>query len=189
MPPALILVRGQAFMRAGRTKGHDMIVATTTKQTTWQHFQARFAEWQNATILTIWGSYVILHPGMFVAPKSGAIFIGLISVASQETWGMMALLVGVCRAAALYINGKHARTPAIRLISSFFSAFIITQIFVGLLNSGTPTTGLAVYPVLILADIYSAFRASADMTFVARQGLEMSDSAESRSVLNNTQRA
>lgn len=162
-----------------------MIVATT-KTTVWKHFQARFAEWFNAGILFSWGAYVILHPGMMTDPRVSALWQGLLRVAAQETWGMLALIVGFARMAALYVNGSHRRTPMVRLIASFFSAFILTQIVVGLFNGDGPNTGRIIYPALILADIYSAFRASADMTFVARHDLEAQ--AEPDRVVNLVQR-
>lgn len=142
-----------------------MILETSS---TWKHFQARFAEWFNAFAMMLWGSYVILHPGMFLDPKLAALWVGLLDVASQQTWGLIAFINGVIRLCALYVNGRRKATPSIRLAASFVSAFIWTQIVLGMWNGGTPNTGLVVYPMLILADIYSAFRAGADATYVAR---------------------
>lgn len=158
-----------------------MLIATT-RTTVWKHFQARFAEWFNAGILTFWGCYVILHPGMMADPRVVALWQGLTNMAPQETWGMVALVVGLARSMALYVNGAHKRTPLIRLVACFLSAFILTQITLGLFHGNGPNTGLVIYPALILADIYSAFRASADMTFVARQDLETEHSEPGRVV-------
>lgn len=135
----------------------------------WKHFAARALEWQNAAILTCWGAYVILHPGMFTDPRVANLWTGLIKIAAQETWGIVAFAVGFARLAALYVNGRHTRTPLVRLVTSFFSAFVWTQVVIGMANSAVPNTGLVVYTGLVLADIYSAFRASADVTYVARQ--------------------
>ncbi len=135
----------------------------------WKHFAARALEWLNAGLLTSWGSYVILHPGMFSDPRVASLWTGLLKIATQETWGIIAFAVGFARLAALYINGNHKRTPMVRLATSFFSAFVWTQVVIGMANSGVPNTGLVVYTGLILADIYSAFRASADVQYVARR--------------------
>lgn len=143
-----------------------MILETSS---TWKHFQARFAEWFNAFVMMMWGAYVILHPGMFTDPRLNALWTGLLNVATQQTWGLIALLNGTIRVGALYVNGQHKRTPSIRLVASFVSAFIWTQIVLGMWNGGVPNTGLVIYPCLILADIYSAFRAGADATYVARR--------------------
>lgn len=135
----------------------------------WKHLQARFAEWFNAFAMMWWGAYVILHPGMFSDPRLYALWTGLLAVASQQTWGLIAFTVGAVRLGALYVNGRRKVTPSIRLATSFVSAFIWTQIVLGMWNGNTPNTGLVVYPMLILADIYSAFRAGADATYVARR--------------------
>lgn len=146
-----------------------MIVATQVKTTHWKHFPARAPEWLNAAILICWGSYVLMHPAMFLDDRTKAMFQGMIAFAPQPVWGYTALIVGLGRGTALYINGRSKRTPTIRLLASFFSAFILTQITMALFKGDGPNTGMAVYPWLVLADMYSAFRASADMTFVARQ--------------------
>lgn len=143
-----------------------MVIETSNA---WKHFAARALEWLNAFVLFGFGCYLIMHPGMFQDPRISALWAGMSAVASQETWGLVTLLVGFMRLSALYINGHHKRTPMIRLATSFVSAFIWTQVVLGLWNSDVPNTGLVVYTSLILADIYSAFRAGADATFVARR--------------------
>lgn len=151
------------------------------RYTTWQHFQARFAEWFNASVLFIWGINVVLHPSMF--EDTEALYAGMLRIMSQTSWGLIAVIVGLVRLAALYVNGHHARTPTVRLIASFFSAFVFTQVFIGLWNSGVANTGFPVYAGLICADIYSAFRASQDVTFVshrARVALAESGREQSR---------
>ncbi len=142
-----------------------MVVDTTT----WQHFQVRFSEWFNALALFGWGVYVILHPTMMLDPRVAALWSGMLAIMGQESWGLAAVLTGACRLGALYVNGHHARTPAIRLVASFFSAFVWTQISVGLWKAGVPNTGIWLYPCLVLADIYSAFRASGDVTLISRR--------------------
>ncbi len=165
-----------------------MLIATEVRTAAWNHFQARFAEWMNAIIVGGFGSYLILHPGMFDDARVAALWSGMKAAGSQPTWGLACLVVGFARIGALWINGRHKRTPMVRLIASFFSAFIITQICLALWNTGVPNTGLIVYPVLVLADLYSAFRASADMTFVARQD-KIAETAESGRVHSIAQRS
>lgn len=169
-------------------RDQQMLIATEIRTAAWQHFQARFAEWMNSGILACWGAYLILHPGLFADPRVAAQWAGLNAAGAQQTWGLVALIVGLSRLGALWINGRHKRTPMVRLLASFFSAFILTQIVLGLWNSGVPNTGIIVYSFLVLADIYSAFRASADMTFVARQN-ETAEATESGRVVNITQRS
>lgn len=141
-----------------------MIVSTT-----WQHFQVRFSEWFGAGCLFAWGIYVTLHPGMFTNPDTGKMFSGMVEIMPQQTWGLTATLVGFARLSALYVNGHHKRTPTIRLATSFFSMFVWTQIVVGMFNAGIAQTGVVIYTGMVLADIYSAFRASGDVTLVSRR--------------------
>lgn len=142
-----------------------MVVATTT----WQHFQIRFSEWWAAILLFSLGTYISMHPGMMTDPHSGTLWTGMTRIMPQETWGLAAVVVGGARLAALYVNGHHARTPAVRLAAAFFSAFFFTQLTVGLYNSGLQNTGIITYSLVVLADIYSGFRASQDVTFVSRR--------------------
>lgn len=144
--------------------------------TTWQHFQVRFSEWFAAITLFGWGVYLIIHPGMMLDPRVASLWTGMVAIMPQETWGLAAVLTGACRLAALYVNGHHSRTPLIRLIASFFSAFVWTQVSVGLWKAGVPNTGVWLYPCLVAADIYSAFRASGDVTLVSKRLRESEES-------------
>lgn len=137
--------------------------------TTWQHFQVRFSEWFGAACLFAWGIYVILHPGMMTAEGTGVMFSGMVAMMPQQTWGLVAVIVGFARLGALYVNGHHQRTPLIRLIASFFSAFVWTQVVVGMFNAGVAQTGVVIYTGMVCADIYSAFRASGDVTLLSRR--------------------
>lgn len=133
----------------------------------WGHLQARFPEWQNGLILFTWGCYVTAHPGLFLAPPNNQ-WGALLMYGSQAMWGSFAILVGGVRLGALYVNGRKKITPSIRLAMSFFSALVMAQLILGLLRSGMPSTGLCVYPFLLLGDMYAAFRAGADTTIVAK---------------------
>ncbi|WP_294392014.1 hypothetical protein [uncultured Sphingomonas sp.] len=134
-----------------------------------QHFPARLPEWFMASVMATWGIYVILHPGIFTAPETRAMFSGMAALVEGSgfppagLWGSLALTVGLLRAAALFINGAYARTPVVRLISSMISAIIWTGVAIGLAKSDAANTGVAVYPWLLLLDLASAYRASVDM--------------------------
>lgn len=141
-----------------------MIVSTT-----WQHFQVRFSEWFGATCLFAWGVYLTLHPEMMTNPKNGEVFHGMLDIMPQPSWGLAGTIVGMARLAALYVNGHHTRTPTIRLATSFVSALVWTQVLVGFYKSGFANPGIVLYTCLIAADIYSAFRASGDVTLLSRR--------------------
>lgn len=160
-----------------------MIVLNQQVTSGWKHFQARFAEWLNAAILFAWGFYIIMHPGMMTNKAIAAMWEGLLVLAPEQAWGLVALLTGFMRLGALYVNGVHHRTPTIRLATSFISGFVFVQIAAGLWNGGAPNTGIVVYSALVIADIYSAFRASADVTFVAKARSDVK--AESKRAVSN----
>lgn len=124
-----------------------------------KHFYARSLEWFGGLSLLSWGAYVILHPGMFdIQP----LFAGLKSMASQETWGLMAFSCGMIRLVSLYINGRWGLTPWIRIATSFMSIFVWFWVSVGLFKLNVANTGLVIYPAFLLADMFSAYRAAGD---------------------------
>lgn len=140
-----------------------------------QHWPARKMEWVMAGWMLAWGLYVLSHPELFTSEQTKALFSGMAAISAPLTahptllWGGGALLVGMARGIALFINGVWTRTPLIRLIASFVSLFIVTQIIIGLWQSGVPNTGLVVYPWFVIADLLSAYRAAADVVYAEKQ--------------------
>ena len=151
-----------------------------------QHWPSRKTEWLMAGFLLTWGTYVLLHPGLFTAPATSVVFAGMAGITAPFTvypalaWGGAAALTGLCRSMALFINGAWTRTPLIRLIASFASMFVVTQIVVGLWKSGVPNTGIVVYPWLIVADLLSAYRAAVDVVHAEKQREILKESRRAR---------
>lgn len=140
-----------------------------------QHWPARKLEWMMAGFMTAWGLYVLLHPGLFTDPSTARLFSGMAAISARITeypalaWGGVSFLLGVSRAIALFVNGAWTRTPLIRLIASFASIFVVTQIIIGLWQSGVPNPGLVVYPWFVIADLLSAYRAAVDVVHAETQ--------------------
>lgn len=126
-----------------------------------RHFEARASEWVSALILTIWGAYVILHPGLFDGVTAPVWQVHK-ALATQEVWGFGAFTAGIIRVVALFINGRWGLTPLIRVATSFLSVFVWFWVAVGLFLADFANTGIVVYSGLMLADMYSAFRAASD---------------------------
>lgn len=151
-----------------------------------EHWPARKMEWLMAGFLLGWGVYVLLHPGLFTDGPTAVLFSGMASLSAPFTvypalaWGGTAALTGLCRGMALFVNGAWTRTPLIRLIASFASMFVVTQIVVGLWKSGVPNTGLVVYPWLIVADLLSAYRAAVDVVHAEKQREIIKESRRAR---------
>lgn len=140
-----------------------------------QHWPARKLEWLMSGFMISWGLYVLLHPGLFYAPETAALLSGLATVSAPITdypslfWGGTCFVVGVGRAISLFINGAWTRTPMVRLIASFVSMFIMTQIIIALWESGVPNPALVVYPWFVVADLLSAYRAAVDVIHAEKQ--------------------
>lgn len=131
-----------------------------------RHFPARAPEWINATTMTVWGAYVILHPEVFEQP----LFRILVSMSwgqpAGNFWGLLCFFVGFTRLTALFVNGAFSRTPIIRLVASLISAFVWTQITVGLWLLPESATGVVMYGAAVCVDLLSAYRASKDVGMV-----------------------
>lgn len=137
-----------------------------------QHFPARWPEWFMAGMSFMWGTYISLHPEVFTNPATATTLSGLAHMAGDfppaALWGLATVSLGLVRAGALFVNGAFWRTPLIRVIMGFASAFIWTQVFVGLLKSGVPNTGLVVYAGLVVMDVMSVYRAATDTVYATR---------------------
>ena len=125
------------------------------------HFAVRSLEWFNSVILFSWGSYVSLHPGLFTDQDRLVLYQGLLRLMPQEAWGFGATIVAVIQLFALFINGRWGLTPWIRAATSVLSVGAWFFVSAGIYLAGS-NTGLAIYPILMLAGAYSAFRAASD---------------------------
>lgn len=153
--------------RWGMIKDQSMLIVELKK-----HFPARWPEWYMSALSFAWGAYVALHPEIFTQPQSREVLAGLVQMAGSfppaSVWGLSAVTLGLIRAAALFINGSYTRTPMVRLLMSFLSAFVWTQVVIGLLKTGVPNMGLVVYSGLVVMDIVSAYRAATDTVFAEK---------------------
>ncbi|WLJ71142.1 hypothetical protein [Sphingomonas phage Carli] len=141
------------------------------------HFPARALEWFGAGIMFTYGYYVVTHPQLFTAPATAQLFSGLVRIAEffgqpPIAIGVLAILTGLIRGGALFVNGAITKTPLVRLLTAFASAYLWTSVTLGLVMSDVANTGLVVYPWLLIADIVSGYRAGYDLVIaesVAKQ--------------------
>ena len=136
-------------------QGHiSMMIVKLTKT-----FPVRITEWLLACIMVSW-SIACWH--LEGTDWQQPIYSGLARIANQNTWAFYAFWIAVVRLLALTINGAWRPSPHLRAAGAFLACFMWLQISLGMFVSEIRVTGLAVYPWLLLADIYNVFRASHD---------------------------
>lgn len=131
-----------------------------------RHFPARTPEWWNAGTMFAWGSYLLLHPGILNQPYTAELLAmcrAWSPQAPERFLGLMTITVAMVRACALIVNGSYRRTPSIRLVTSAISAFLWSQIVIGIMHSGLPAFGIVMYSSALLLDLVSAYRSAIDM--------------------------
>ena len=122
-------------------------------------FPIRVMEWLLAGIMFSWAIVCWnLRPHEWSSP----VYAGLARLGDQNTWAFFAFWIGAARLAALMINGAWRPSPHLRVAGAFLACFMWLQLTLGLLTVDVRTTALAVFPWLLLADIYNVFRASND---------------------------
>lgn len=123
-----------------------------------QTFHVRVAEWLLACILASWGLMLLRPEITFSTPA----YVGLERIFSEVVWGWLCFVCGGLRLTALAINGLWRPSYFIRSITAFLSCFFWMQISLSFGGAGNASTGLAVYPWLLVADIYNVYRATVD---------------------------
>jgi hypothetical protein len=122
-------------------------------------FPIRVMEWLLAGIMLSWSIVCWnLRPDEWLNPS----YAGLARFANQNTWAFYAFWLGTTRLAALTINGAWRPSPHLRAAGAFLACFMWLQITLGMLSADVRVMGMAIYPWLLLADIYNVFRASHD---------------------------
>jgi hypothetical protein len=122
-------------------------------------FPVRVTEWLLAGIMLSWSIALWnLTPDEFGNP----IYVGLQRIADNGTWAFFAFWIAAIRLAALMINGAWRPSPHLRAGCAFLACFMWLQIALGQFAADQASLGIAIYPWLLLADIYNVFRASHD---------------------------
>lgn len=127
-------------------------------------FSVRATEWLCASVLFLWGVVLLSSPTAF--DQGSNYYWTLERLFSQTTWAWACGGMGFVRLLALYVNGSRRETPFARMATAFLSCFFWYQIALGLALSGVINTGLAVYPVLLVFEVYNVLRSSIDARLV-----------------------
>lgn len=129
-------------------------------------FTSRATEWLFAVFLVGWAITLFAFPSMFTSSQSAPQFAMLNRMFGQVAVGFTCGIMGVARLIALWINGRSSGTPFIRIAMAFFSCFFWWNISLGLVLSGVPTTGWAMYPAILLFEMINVLRAASDARIV-----------------------
>lgn len=124
-----------------------------------EHFKIRITDWLLSAMLLSWGFALMwTDPRVWALPT----FSGLARIADQQTWAVVALIIGLSRLSALFVNGAVRRSPHLRAIGAFLTCFIWVQLTLGFLWSDLAGPGIALFPWLALADAFNVYRAAMD---------------------------
>lgn len=126
-------------------------------------FPIRVCEWLLAGLMVTWGIAAWNHSD---AEWANPIYAGLARIADQHAWGAIVTTIGILRLVALFRNGGWNPSPHLRAAGAFLACFGWLQISLGLFAAPVLSTGIAIYPWLLAADIYNVFRAAHDARLV-----------------------
>lgn len=126
-----------------------------------RHFAVRASEWALAGMAAGYG-VALLWPGDTFGLSPAYSFMG--ALATEETWGLAALTIGLIRLVALFVNGTYRRSPYIRAGTAFLCVGLWTAIALGLSagDAHAPAPELVVYPVLTALDVWNVYRSMRD---------------------------
>ncbi|MCO6386255.1 hypothetical protein [Aliihoeflea sp. 40Bstr573] len=122
-------------------------------------FPARASEWALSGMLMGWSVILTINEDLFA---TGASYAKMAELADQETWATLCLYAAALRLLMLLVNGAWRRSPHLRALGAFIACGFWFQITIGFIQAGTVSTGLAVYPFLLLLDSYNAVRAAGE---------------------------
>lgn len=124
-----------------------------------QTWRARSMEWLLAAGLLGWGLIVVQSPIAFTKPY----FLPLARIAPGPVWGAAAILIGLMRLGALFVNGSMPKgTPILRQFGCGFGITIWSCMLFGALSQEWHAPGSAIYAMIFAMDTLSLSFAAAD---------------------------
>ncbi len=120
--------------------------------------QTRWAEIWLACVMTVYGAVLLFAGDTFGLPSYRVVraFMG------EDTAGAAAVGVGAARLAALWYNGRHRRSPLVRIVGCAGGFLFYTALTIGFALSGPPLSTGLIYGVLAAAELHSSSRSARD---------------------------
>lgn len=120
---------------------------------------SRAMEWQGAAAAGVFAIILSLGPVF----ETGGQWARFAEIGTEKEWAIGIGLVSLIRFAALLINGRARRTPALRAVTALLGAGLWSYVSLLFIIPGeTLTTGIGIYAVLACSDLVSAVRAAKD---------------------------
>lgn len=117
-------------------------------------FPTRAMEWFLGLAMMLLGLVFFYNAGLFAAYPGP--LAGLARIADQPTWAGVCFALGFMRIGALLINGLWWRSPLVRCIMAFLSAFVWYWLSFGLV--GNVGISAAFLPLCFVFDVWNAIR-------------------------------
>lgn len=121
--------------------------------------QTRWAEVWLACIMTVYGAVLLGEEGAFAQPSYRIIR----DLVSEETAGLIAILVGTARLVALWYNGSRRRSPIVRLLGCSGGFLFYAGLTAGFALAAPPVSTGMIYAVLAAAELHSSSRSARDV--------------------------
>lgn len=135
------------------------------------HFKLRVAEWFATLLLLQFGLIIIATPNVFSITPG---FRVMAEWADQSVWGFGCLAVGGAHFAALTINGTFRGfrySPHIRALACALACYLWLQITLGIYLSGSGSTGVGTYRLVLGLEFWNFVRACLDARRTAARSL------------------
>lgn len=128
--------------------------------------EMRAVDWLLALITFSWGGRLLIGGPL---PALGS-YDFLLSIASQDVWGLACLVGGAVRLAVLVINGFWTRSPHVLSLLSFLTLLFWSIITYGFIEAGALGTAAAVYPWLLVFELRAALVAAKQAAIIDMVG-------------------
>jgi len=133
------------------------------------NFAIRVSDWFAGFVMLSFGLVLIYCPWAFGNSPWYAL---LEQIAKPDVWGVVCGFIGLLRIGALTVNGTFPAfrwSPHLRFAMSMLSCFVWFQVTLGLLAAREATVAFAMFPQLLVFDLYNVFLAASEAGAVERR--------------------
>lgn len=127
------------------------------------HFDDRFPEWISGFGLILWGLNLVLTGVSWTNPDAWEL---MLSIMSEDNWGLACVTAGVLWLMALTVNGTFAGTvysrysPLVRGLCALLAALIWFMVVMSVITA--QSSGRGIYPFPLAVSVWCVFNAWRD---------------------------